>query len=140
MFVENISVLQLQMKWFTSNVLDLCIFYLIVANRLRDITVYVGKSRKHMQVCGKYQGPAAANERVYINCSRSLFGKYVKIVKWSSNGRSSLSLGEVFVCGTKGESYVLLFCCVFVSLMDSSFLFDTTNSDWSTVQSKGHRL
>ena len=117
MYVENIRVLQLQMKGFTSTVLDLCIFCLIVANRLRDITVYVGKSKNHMQVCGKYQGPAAANERVYIKCSRSLFGKYVKIVKWTSNGRSSLSLGEVFVCGTKGETYVLLFLFVFVFLL-----------------------
>ena len=81
----------------------------------------MGKSRNPKQVCGKYQGPAAANERVYINCNRSLFGKYVKIVKWSSNGRSSLSLGEVFVCGTKGETCMLLFRFVFVSLMNSSF-------------------
>ena len=97
------------------------LFFLIVANRLRDITVYVGKSRNHMQVCGKYQGPAAANERVYINCSRSLFGKYVKIVKWSSNRRSCLSLGEVFVCGTKGETYMLLYCLDFVFV--STFMY-----------------
>ena len=81
----------------------------------------MGKLKNPKQVCGKYKGPAAAYERVYIKCSRSLFGKYVKIVKWSSNGRSSLSLGEVFVCGTKGETYMLLFLFVFVSLMYSSF-------------------
>ena len=90
------------------------LFFLIVANRLRDITVYVGKSKNPKQVCGKYQGPAAANERVYIKCSRSVFGKYVKIVKSCSNGRSSLSLGEVFVCGIKGELYMLLYCLDFV--------------------------
>ena len=81
----------------------------------------MGKSRNPKQVCGKYQGPAAENERVYIKCSRSLFGKFVKIVKWSSNGRSSLSLGEVFVCGTKGELYMLLYCLDFVFV--STFMY-----------------
>ena len=75
----------------------------------------MGKSKNPRQVFGKYQGPAAANERVYIYNSRSFIGKYVKIVKSCSNGRSSLSLGEVFVCGTKGEAYMLLFYLVFVS-------------------------
>ena len=118
----------------------------------------MGKSKNPKQVCGKYQGPAAANERVYINCSRSLFGKYVKIVKWSSNGRSSLSLGEVFVCGTKGETYMLLYqspliltelfqhnlinvsyltaCYLYQVMMTLHFLIDVANHAKSTQKSK----
>ena len=51
------------------------------------------------KVCGKYTGPAATGERVYIKCDRPIVGKRVKIEKTS---KGALVMCEVFVLGKQG--------------------------------------
>ena len=82
--------------------------------------MYVGKAKNPRKICGQYQGPAAANEKVEIYCTRSSVGKYVHIVKRSTRGRRFLSLSEVSICGKKGGNMLLIelvhdiFVCLFV--------------------------
>ena len=72
----------------------------IIGDELHDINVYVKPKGKNV-LCGKYQGPAAPGERIYVQCDPPIVGHRVK-VKVVTEKKEDLVLCEVVVIGTPG--------------------------------------
>ena len=80
------------------------IFTLILADRLRDVTVAVGETfsatagvidKSAFVECGTYPGAVPAGASITIHCNRTAIGTFVAV--WMKEERSILCLCEVEV-------------------------------------------